>query len=156
MKRMLAGLCGLALLLWAGCAGVQQKQQASQPPQEPVDLIVPTLDADGFQQISVTLERQPQELIDALTEQQALPQGVEVLSFAMEGQKLRLDLNADYGEAVRSMGTAGEQMLLGSVVLTFLQAYEAQSLTLTVEGETLETGHNIYDYPLTAEDFSGF
>ncbi len=35
---------------------------------------------------------------------------------------------------------------------TFLEATGAQSLRLTVEGKDLETGHAIYDFPLTFDD----
>ena len=47
------------------------------------------------------------------------------------------------------MGTAGEYLLLGSVVNTFLDNLDGESILITVDGETLESGHEIYDRELT-------
>ena len=62
-------------------------------------------------------------------------------------------LEADFNDALRQsllpMGTAGEYVLMGCVVNTFLTAYQADAITITVEGEVLETGHSVYDQPLT-------
>ena len=40
-------------------------------------------------------------------------------------------------------------MLLAALVDTFLDYYDAQSLTLTADGEAIETGHAVYDEPFT-------
>ena len=74
----------------------------------------------------------------------------------------RLDITADSGsktlaadfndrlpQAVLPMGTSGEYVIMGSVVNTLLSAYDADSVLITVNGEVLETGHSIYDQPLT-------
>ena len=45
--------------------------------------------------------------------------------------------------------TSGEYVILGSVVNTFLTAYDADAIIITVDGEVLETGHSVYDQPLT-------
>ena len=58
---------------------------------------------------------------------------------------LNLDLNQAFGNALGSMGTAGEYMTLGSVVNTFLDAFDCEKIQITVEGATLATGHT--DYP---------
>ena len=48
------------------------------------------------------------------------------------------------------MGTAGESATIKAVVNTFLDAYGAQEAYITVDGEILESGHVIYDFPRTA------
>ena len=40
-------------------------------------------------------------------------------------------------------------MLLGSVVNTFLAAFGADSILITADGKALQTGHNVYNEPLT-------
>ena len=70
-----------------------------------------------------------------------------------EGDRLRADLSRDFWQQIRSQGTSGEYMLLGSLVNTLLDACGADSVVLTEEGETPETGHNIYDAPLGRYDY---
>lgn len=60
-----------------------------------------------------------------------------------------LDMNADFQKQVSAMGTSGEYMMVGSVVNTFLSAYQAEEILITVDGKTMETGHEIYDRYLT-------
>ena len=91
-----------------------------------------------------------QALVDALIAANSLPAGVEVQSSSVEDSVLKLDMNAAYGEAVRASGTTGESMLIYSLVNTFAQARGVGQVLITVDGAPLETGHDIYDYPLTA------
>ena len=41
-------------------------------------------------------------------------------------------------------------MLIYSLVNTFVQARGVDSVILTVDGAPLESGHEVYDYPLQA------
>ena len=91
-----------------------------------------------------------QALVDALITAGSLPEGVAVQSSSSADGVLTLDMNAAYGEAVRSSGTAGENMLIYSLVNTFVQARGVESVIITVDGAPLESGHEIYDYPLQA------
>lgn len=91
-----------------------------------------------------------QALVDALIAAGSLPEGVAVNSSSTADGVLTLDMNAAYGEAVRSSGTAGENMLIYSLVNTFVQARGVDSVIITVDGAPLESGHEIYDYPLQA------
>lgn len=89
-----------------------------------------------------------QALVDALVGVGALPAGVAVQSGAEADGVLTLDMNAVYGNAVRSSGTAGENMLVYALVNTFIQAKGVDKVLLTVDGAPLESGHNVYDTPL--------
>ena len=91
-----------------------------------------------------------QALVDALITAGSLPDGVAVNSSSTADGVLTLDMNAAYGEAVRSSGTTGENMLIYSLVNTFVQARGVESVIITVDGAPLESGHEIYDYPLQA------
>ena len=67
-----------------------------------------------------------------------------------DGQsQLHADFNSAFSDYLLTMGTTGEYMLLGSVVNTFLTAYSAETILITVDGQPLETGHNLYDQPLS-------
>ena len=48
------------------------------------------------------------------------------------------------------MGTAGEYIIIGSLVNTFLENYQdtVTSIFITVNGEIIESGHVIYDFEL--------
>jgi hypothetical protein len=63
------------------------------------------------------------------------------------GGSCRADMNAVYGQAL-GKGTSAEYQLLGCLVNTLLTYFDLEEITLTIEGETLETGHNVYDYSL--------
>ncbi len=77
-----------------------------------------------------------------------LTDGVAVNSLSKTGDLLTVDFNQAFGSLVCSMGTSGERIIVGSVVNTFLNAFQAASLRFTVDGEILESGHVIYDFPL--------
>ena len=93
--------------------------------------------------------RQAQDLLDALISLDALPPNIEVVSFSyLNGQGV-LDLSQPFGEAMASTGTAGEYLMMGSLVNTFLDAYALDGLTVTCQGQGIKTGHSDYDQPLT-------
>lgn len=133
-------------------------------------LYLPNDNADGFETVTETVKANPQGLVDALIAHDALPEGVTVNEFRMEDNgtettegegddatvsytpgdsQIFLDVSQAFGDAAASTGTAGETMLLGSLVNTMLTYYNAETLTLTVDGAVLETGHNVYDTPFT-------
>ena len=63
---------------------------------------------------------------------------------------LRIDLNDAAAAQIRSYGTSGELLTVRSIVNTALEFVPAaERVTLTVNGGVLETGHEIYDYPMT-------
>ena len=87
-------------------------------------------------------------LVRLLVQYGALPEGVEVLSYT----KGTLDMNAAFAEALSHTGAIGEALLMGCLVNTMLTYLGLDSITITAEGQTLQTGHDTYDYPLTFYD----
>ena len=87
-------------------------------------------------------------VFDALKAAGTIPQEASLLSFSNDGGAITLDMSGEFASYVCSMGTSGEYMLLGSVVNTYLTAFEAQTVTLLSNGNPLETGHNVYFEPL--------
>ncbi|MCL2454728.1 MAG: GerMN domain-containing protein [Micrococcales bacterium] len=121
----------------------------STPAVTSVDLYLPNADADGFVIKTVTTGGDPAHIISLLVAEGALPAGCALNSFTTTGDdSAKVDMNAAYGRAVSSMGTAGERMLLGSVVNTLLTYFNLKEITLTIDGEILETGHIVLDFPL--------
>lgn len=125
-------------------------------PSEPADasvsytLYLPNENADGFVTQTVQTDRiTADSILLELQKAGALPDTVILNAFGSQGDQLILDFNSAFTDAVNAMGTSGERMILGSLVNTFLNAFQAQSLLFTVEGEVLESGHVIYDFPLT-------
>ena len=92
----------------------------------------------------------PQGLMDLLAEKGVLSEKVVINKFMHEGDgSLIMDVSESFATQLRSMGTAGEYLMLGSVVNTFLDNLDGESILITVNGETLESGHEIYDRELT-------
>lgn len=91
----------------------------------------------------------PEFLVSELAKRDILTSDVTVKSFKETEKGGVKTLSIDFGEKFReilfSQGSAGEYIMMGSIVDTFLKAYGAESMTITVEGETLESGHCIYE-----------
>ena len=66
-------------------------------------------------------------------------------NFKQEEDTITLDLSKTFEEYVNQMGTAGEYATVGSVVNTYLDAYDAKAVSLLVEGGTWSTGHAEYE-----------
>lgn len=64
------------------------------------------------------------------------------------GTSLTVDFSQEFQDDLFTQGTAGEFLMMGSVVNTFLRAYNADSMIITVNGNPLESGHCIYENPM--------
>ena len=93
-------------------------------------------------------ELTPENIVKVLIEKSVLPSDIQVLKCdkqTIDGVKsLDADFNEAFGAYVCSMGTTGEYYTIGSIVNTFLDAYGCEKVKITVEGNTLETGHAEY------------
>lgn len=144
-------LLALCLCLCACSAPVESADiPAAQP--ELIELTVYHGDDNCEYILSDTVlipELSPDYIMEALHTQAVLTEKVAVNSFLMDKTGvIRLDLAANFATQINAMGTSGEYIMLGSLVNTFLDAYDASGLILQVEGNTLETGHSIYDWTL--------
>ena len=109
--------------------------------------------ADGLEVTTVEMENiTPELLISNLATYNIVPKDTRVnRSETVTEQEftiLLLDLSAEFGNYVSTMGTSGEYVIMGALTNTFLDAYGADRLRLTVEGNVLETGHSVYDYDM--------
>lgn len=163
-KKLLIAVLAFALL--TGCApqnkpassseGSASSQIAPAPDMTTVTLAIPDDNAEYLKDETAQIPKQDDmiaALVTALTQRGALPEGTEVLATTIDETKppvLAVDLNAAFGDAVSHTGTAGETMMLGSLINTLWNYYQPSSITLTVEDAPIETGHNIYDAPFEA------
>jgi hypothetical protein len=123
------------------------------PETEPIMLkftvYYPNENADGLESTVMTSTTiDPDTLIHALIWLNVLPEDTKVNSLSSEGLQLNIDFNETFRDYLCTMGTSGEMVLIGSVVNTFLSAYQAESVMLTVNGEIIESGHVVYDFPI--------
>lgn len=114
-----------------------------------IQLYVSNDDATEFVSESVKIdELTPENIVNALVQKSVLPSDIQVLKCdkqTVDGvESLEIDFNEAFSAYVCSMGTTGEYYTIGSVVNTFLDAYGCEKVKITVEGNTLETGHAEY------------
>jgi len=64
-----------------------------------------------------------------------------VLSFNQSGGLIELDLSSEFNGFMAAQGSWGEFVALGSLVNTFLSAFNAENILITVGGEVLSTPH---------------
>ena len=93
-----------------------------------------------------------EKLIDALLKHNIVSLGTKVNSFEEEEvdgvKKLHLDLSKTFREYLKTMSQEGEKVIMSSVAATFLEAYGAEEIVITVEGKVLETEHMSYEEPI--------
>ena len=111
---------------------------------------LPNANADGFETETITAEEiSAQTVLTELKNRNVLPDTISINSFHIDNGLITIDFNQAFANVVCSMGTSGELMIVGSVVNTFLDAFQADSVYFTVDGQVLESGHTIYDFAMT-------
>lgn len=94
-------------------------------------------------------ELSPEALLEKLMEKGVFSEAVTAGEFSVDNYNIiHLDLDESFAKQMNSMGTSGEYIMLGSLANTFMDAFDADGLSLTVNGEILETGHTIYDFTI--------
>lgn len=151
MKKLI--LIILFALLLAGCVSTPaQTEPATEvtPATITLALYSPNENSDGLVRSEVQVDTiQEQVVTEQLIAANVLAPEAAVNALTRNGSLLTIDFNLPFQTQVCSYGTAGESLLIQSVVNTFLEAYSAESALLTVNGSVLESGHVVYDTPLT-------
>ena len=159
-KRLVLWLALLMLLTVTGCANetadvetpdVEQQPENGEETEEETKVLIyyGNADADGFEQKEVMIKGlTPENLIGELRKLSVVSIDTEVKAFEQDGKNLKLDLSKGFSGYLNMMGTSGEYIVMGGLVNTFLTAYDGENILITVEGETLETGHTSYEAPL--------
>lgn len=128
---------------------IQEPAASQTPAVETVTVTLYTGDENAEKLIPVDCELAeltPQAIADKLCELGVFGEAITVNSFITDSANvIMLDMGKDFEAQVKNTGTAGEYIMIGSLVNSFLSAYSADGLILSVDGKTLETGHEIYD-----------
>lgn len=158
-KRLVLWLALLMLFSVTACANEtadvetpdteQQPENGEEAEETKVLIYYGNADADGFEQKEVMIKGlTPENLIGELRKLSVVSIDTEVKAFEQDGKNLKLDLSKGFSGYLNMMGTSGEYIVMGGLVNTFLTAYDGENILITVEGETLETGHTSYEAPL--------
>lgn len=132
-----------------------QPEEIQKPETVSVCIYYSNAQATGFESAEVSLEQlTPDNLLAELAKVNVVSYDTKALNFSKSGKSLTLDLSEDFSNYINMMGTAGEYIVLGSLVNTFLTAYDAEDILITIKGKTLETSHAIYDKALTMYEVS--
>lgn len=104
--------------------------------------------ADGFNITDVKIEKlTPENIMEKLIEQRVVPAEVKVVNFKEDKTTgtLDLDLSKAFEDKLLSQGSTGEDITFHSVANTYLKAYQAKEIKITIEGRALESGHQDFD-----------
>ena len=168
MKKIIALL--LCALMLCGCTPEAQPTEPVTEPNEPTEestvqmATVPetqpevltitiyhgNANADGFE----TTEFEVQEVSTDVLMAKLIEVGVLNGDVVLGGIKFQdggivLNFNDAFGVQLNTMGTAGERMMVGSVVNTFLTAFDkVDKVSILVSGQIFESGHVVYDEPM--------
>ena len=135
-------LAAIVLMTASGCG----RQENADKADNNITIYKSNENADGFDTETVSLDAlTPENIMVALIDAGVVPSDVKVLDFKQEEDTITLDLSKTFEEYINQMGTAGEYATVGSVVNTYLDAYDAKAVSLLVEGGTWSTGHAEYE-----------
>lgn len=122
------------------------------PPTEagiPLNIYIPDDNAESFLTIPAVIETLDADMIlEMLIENSILNEDIQLNSAELLDSQLNLDFNQAFLDQLLTYGTAGERMMVGCVVNTYLSAYDAETVYITVNGAIMESGHVIYDFPM--------
>lgn len=138
----------------------QTDTETQTPEQQPVaetasvTVYYSNADATDFESSEVQIESlSPEAVLEALVSKGVLTADIAENSFTMntvdQKASIELDLNKAFATYLSNMGTTGEYYTVGALVNTFLDAYECEQILITVDGDTLSTGHAEYPGYLT-------
>lgn len=120
------------------------------PEKKQVEIFFGNENGDGI--ISEVVEMEPvtaTKVLGELTKKNIVSADSRVIGLSKQTKDgkihLKLNMSKEFGEYVSMMGTSGEYIVVGSLVNTFLKAYDAEDVLILIEGEPFETGHQLYE-----------
>lgn len=128
---------------------LQSMEEIAAEGQKDVEIYSSNDDADGLKKTTITISQlTPEGLLNELVSRGVVTGDIQVIScreVMVDGEKaLDLDLSKSFETYLNSMGTAGERITVQSICNTYLNAFQCEKIRLTVEGQSLATGHAEY------------
>lgn len=118
-----------------------------------LSVYIPNENADGWDILPQELpELDANLIVAALIDNHVLNGDISLNTYETVGDTVNLDFNEAFLNQLQTYGTAGERMMIGSVVNTFLSVWDAKAVYITVDGEIMESGHVIYDFPMEYQE----
>ena len=107
-------------------------------------------DATAFTADMVKIkELTPENVLNALADKGVIDKDIKINKFEVSEidgmQSINIDFDQKFKEYIMSCGSTQEYYVVGGICNTFIKAYRADRIKITVDGNCLETGHN--DYP---------
>ena len=94
-------------------------------------------------------ELTPENVLNALADKGVIDKDIKINKFEVSEidgmQSINIDFDQKFKEYIMSCGSTQEYYVVGGICNTFIKAYRADRIKITVDGNCLETGHN--DYP---------
>ena len=111
-----------------------------------ITVYVPNEDLDGFDTVDITGDKL--SVPEAMVQAGVLPENIVINSFSWSEDTLTVDFGSEFRNLINNQGTTGEYMIIGSIVNTLITLNEVKYVRITVDGDILESGHVIYDFPM--------
>ncbi len=89
-----------------------------------------------------------QSIIEELKKNEILDEEIKLMSFDKTENSVTLNFSEEFLTQLCRQGTSGEYYMIGSVVNTFLDAYDVTKVTILVNNDAFESGHVFYNTPL--------
>lgn len=138
-------------------AAESKKAEAEMLVKEEIVIYYSNQKADGLETETVEVEKiTPEAVINSLARHHIVSIDTKVNGFEIIEESgrdiLTLDLSKAFAGYLKTMGSSGETVVIAALTNTFLDAYQADAMVLTVNGNILETGHAVYDGELIFYD----
>ena len=89
----------------------------------------------------------PENVWKYLQEEKLLTEkcGFNNFSYNKENETIDIDVNQEFGNYIRSMGTTGESQIIECVTKSYLETYDCEKIKITEDGQVLQTGHAVLE-----------